>query len=214
MSGAVAPKLLERNPVSSKLSIFRACRASLHQEYHHQILPHPLQLALSKQEEAPLHSRARLFNHPCFFLRFLRAALSLPAQAQTDAQVPTRNYICVKVHACEKKDLLHFHGSSQDLILDVYQTCMLVVSIDVDARTQCKMLAKRSAHGVCSHASCAHGRWLSLGREFIYELCIHNNATTMPQYRVMTCWRRCSRVTLAGGDFFCSTQAMGSCKNL
>lgn len=183
MSGAVAPKLLERNPVSSKLSIFRACRASL-QEYHHQILPHPLQLALSKQEEAPLRSRARLFNHPCIFLRFLRAALSLPAQAQTGCSSPNEELYLRKSTCLRKKDLLHFHGSSQDLILDVYQTCMLVVSIDVDARTQCKMLAKRSAHGVCSRASSAHGRWLSLGREFIYELCIHNNAT-IPCYDVL-----------------------------
>ena len=87
LSGAVAPNLLERNPVSSKVSIFRACCASLHREYH-QILPHPLQLALSKQEEAPQHSRARLFKHPCFFLRFLRAALSLPAQAQAGCSSP------------------------------------------------------------------------------------------------------------------------------
>lgn len=121
--------------------------------------------------------------HVSFYDFYMRHCHFQP-KLKPDAQVPTRNYICVKVHACEKKDLLHFHGSSQDLILDVYQTCMLVVSIDVDARTQCKMLAKRSAHGVCSHASCAHGRWLSLGREFIYELCIHNNAT-IPCYDVL-----------------------------
>lgn len=102
LSGAVAPKLLERNPVSSKLSIFRACRASL-QEYHHQILPHPLQLALSKQEEAPQHSRARLFNHPCFFLRFLRAALSLPAQAQTGCSSPNEELYLRKSTCLRKK---------------------------------------------------------------------------------------------------------------
>ena len=208
MSGAVAPKLLERNPVSSKVSIFRACCASLHQEYH-QILPHPFQLALSKQEAAPQHSAG--FN-PCFFLR---AALSLPAQAQTGCSSPNEELYLRKVHAREVQKKTFSTSPRQFTRFDLgclYHTCMLV-SIDVDARTQSrlKMLAKRSAHGVCSHASCAHGRWLSPGREFMYPY-IHNNATTMPQYRVMTCCRRCSRVALAGVDLFWSTEAMGSCK--
>lgn len=62
----------------------------------------------------------------------------------------------------------------------------------------------------------AHMQVVLMADGFLWEgnLYMSSVSTTMPQYRVMTCWRRCSRVTLAGGDFFCSTQAMGSCKNL